>query len=52
MLGHLATLPEWDFVAIFVTFLLGCVLGGVSLLASLLLAYVSRLLLAADKRLA
>ena len=52
LLGHLATLPEWDFVAIFVTFLLGFVLGCVSLLASLLLAYVSRLLLAADKRLA
>lgn len=52
LLGHLATLPEWDLVAIFVTFLLGFVLGCVSLLASLLLAYVSRLLLAVDKRLA
>lgn len=52
LLGHLATLPEWDFVAIFVTFLLGFVLGCVSLLASMLLAYVSRLLLAVDKRLA
>ena len=52
LLGHLATLPEWDFVAIFVTFLFGFVLGCVSLLASMLQAYVSRLLLAVDKRLA
>lgn len=52
LLAHLLSMPEWDFVAIFVTFVLGIVLGGVSVLCSWLLSFVSHLLLAADKKLA
>lgn len=52
LLAHLLSMPEWDFVAIFVTFVLSIVLGGVSVLCSWLLSFVSHLLLALDKKLA